>query len=67
MFNAIVFSVPAVPIESKMIIFTSELRPYAQQSAKRIGEVNCCNVSDFFFQVNFAYDYAFVWKMAVLL
>ena len=49
-FNANVFSVPAVHIESKMIIFTSELRPYAQQSAKRIGEVNCCKISDFFFR-----------------
>ena len=36
-FNADVFSVPAVHIES-------ELRSYAQQSAKRIGEVNCCKV-----------------------
>ena len=49
--NANVFSVLAVHIESKMIIFL---------------RVSCCKVSDFF-QVNFAYDYAFVWKMTVLL
>ena len=48
MFNANVFSVLAVHIESKMIIFTSEMLQVLR-----------------LFQVNFAYDYAFVWKMAV--
>ena len=49
-FNANVFSVVAVHIESKMIFFTSELLP------------------DFrLFSGRFAYDYAFVWKIAVLL
>ena len=48
--HANVFSVLAVRIESKMIIFTSELLQGFR----------------LFFQVNFAYDYAFVWKMAVL-
>ena len=38
-FNANVFSVLAVHIESKVIIFL---------------RVNCCKVSDFVFQVNFA-------------
>ena len=50
-FNANVFSVLAVHIESEMIIFTSEL-----QQGFRL-----------FSQVNFAYDYAFVWKIVVLL
>ena len=48
--HANVFSVLAVHIKSKMIIFTSELLQRFRLS----------------FQGNFAYDYAFVWKMAVL-
>ena len=50
MFNADVFSVLAVHIESKMIFFTSELLPGFR-----------------LFSGKFAYDYAFVWKIAVLL
>ena len=51
MFNANALSVLAVHIESKMIIF------YEWTAAS----------FRLFFQENFAYDYAFVWKMAVLL
>ena len=51
MFNANVFTVLAVHIESKMIIVY-------EWTAARFQTI---------FQVNFAYDYAFVWKMAVLL
>ena len=52
MFNANLFSVLAVHIESKMIIFY-------QRIAARFQTI---------FQVsNVAYDYAFVWKMALLL
>ena len=51
-FNANVFySVQVVHIESKMVIFY-------ESTAARFQT---------FFQLNFAYDYAFVWKMAVLL
>ena len=49
-FNANVFSVLAVHIESKMIICTSGLLPGFR-----------------LFSGKFAYDYAFVWKIAVLL
>ena len=48
MFNANVLSVLAVHIESKMIIFTSELLPGFR-----------------LFSGKFAYNYAFVWKIAV--
>ena len=53
MFNANVFSELAVHIESKMIIFTCTS-----------GLLQGFRL---FSQVNFVYDYAFVWKMAVLL
>ena len=46
MFNVNVFGVLAVHIECKMLIFY-------QCTAARFQT---------FFQVNFAYDYAFVWK-----
>ena len=52
MFNANVFSVLAVHIESTMIKNTSELLQ---------------DFRLFFTEVNFAYDHAFVWKMALLL
>ena len=49
-FNANIFSVLAVHMESKIIIFTGELLPGFR-----------------LFSGKFAYDYAFVWKIAVLL